>query len=422
VTATDPERGVGLLQGLGLHRGAVELPEAPGEGNARLRPAGLHQPQSFRETSNKAGRIGFECREQPASAAGGKASLDAPTTELVQRADTFGEVDRIVQGANQDGASQPQLLCASRGEGHEFERSQSRSRAKHGFLCPGTVKASADDTVSIECVGESVKRCERTPVTQALDFVIHIDYSHFKVFECSRAIQMGKEAEENKHRILPEDMFMIEDLETLKVAADPLRLQILNFLRGVPRTVKEMAKQLSLPQTKLYYHMSLLEEHGLIRVTGTRLVSGIVEKQYQATAYKLTVDRALFWMTPAQTEDYQGLEVFLSAVLDYTHSDIMRSVRAGLVIPTSGAPPEQALDVGRCWFRLTPEQVQSFQQRLEDLCMEYGAVSQNAPAAGTQFYEFLQALYPTLEHSPPVGEGHMERGPWPAPPPKTDNE
>ena len=230
---------------------------------------------------------------------------------------------------------------------------------------------------------------------------------------------MGEEAEEQHHKLVPEDMLMIKDLETLKVVADPLRLEILNFLRGEPRTVKEMAKTLNLPQTKLYYHMSLLEEHGLIRVTGTRLVSGILEKQYQATAYKLTVDRALFWMTPTQTEDYQGLEVFLSAVLDYTHSDIMRSVRAGLVNPRHDAPPERMLDVGRVWFRLTPEQVQSFHQRLEELCMEYGALSQNAPAEGTQFYEFLQAFYPTLEHSPTASEGQIERGQWPTPP-KTD--
>jgi hypothetical protein len=124
----------GLLERFGLQSRAVELPEAPGEGNARLSPADLHQPQSFREASKEEGLISCECREHPASAAGGKADLDAPTTELIQRADTFGEVDRIVQGADEDGASQQQSLCASRGEGHEFERSQSRCGAKHCFL------------------------------------------------------------------------------------------------------------------------------------------------------------------------------------------------------------------------------------------------------------------------------------------------
>ena len=60
VTATDPERGVGLLEGFGLHSRAFELPEAADEGNARLRPAGLHQLQPFREASDEAGRISFE--------------------------------------------------------------------------------------------------------------------------------------------------------------------------------------------------------------------------------------------------------------------------------------------------------------------------------------------------------------------------
>jgi hypothetical protein len=141
VTAPDPERGVGLLDRFGFHIRALELPEAPSEGHARLGPAGLHQPQSFRETSDEKGLISFECREHPASAAGGKADLDAPTTELIERADPFGEVDWIVQGTDEDGASQSQSLCASRGEGHDFERSQSRCAAKHGFLRPSTVKA-----------------------------------------------------------------------------------------------------------------------------------------------------------------------------------------------------------------------------------------------------------------------------------------
>src|SRR5258706_6469714 len=138
--ATDRERRVRLLERFRLLRGAVELPEAPAEGDGRLGPAGLHQLQSFREASDEAGRINLECGEHSTSSAGGKTDLDAPTTELIQRTNTFGEVDRIVQRADEDGTSQTQSLCASCGEGHEFERSQGRCGAKHRFLRPGTVK------------------------------------------------------------------------------------------------------------------------------------------------------------------------------------------------------------------------------------------------------------------------------------------
>src|ERR1043166_3085439 len=102
-------------------------------------------------------------------------------------------------------------------------------------------------------------------------------------------------SDEDLHdKVRPEDFCMISDLETLKVVTDPLRLNIVNLLRGGPRTAKELATMLHLSQTKLYYHIGLLEQHGFIRVVGTRLVSGILEKQYQATAYKLSVDRRLF--------------------------------------------------------------------------------------------------------------------------------
>jgi DNA-binding transcriptional ArsR family regulator len=223
---------------------------------------------------------------------------------------------------------------------------------------------------------------------------------------------MNDEPNLQKNRILPDDMFTIQDLETLKVVADPLRLQILNVLRGSPRPVKELAKALHLPQTKLYYHIDLLEKHGLIRVTSTRVVSGILEKHYQATAYKLTVDRALFWPAPSGPDDYQGLDVFLSAVLDYTHNDILRSVQAGLIDVGKGSVPERSLDIGRIWFRLTPEQVKTFRERLEALCIEYQTLSQQSPTDGTQFYEFLQAFYPTLEHSPSAREEQMGISQW----------
>jgi len=206
--------------------------------------------------------------------------------------------------------------------------------------------------------------------------------------------------QELHEQVQPEDLLMISDLETLKVITDPLRLNMLNFLRGEPRTVKELARALHLSQTKLYYHIGLLEEHGLIRVTGTRLVSGILEKQYQATAYKLSVDRRLFDPAAATPTRYEGLDVFLSAVLDYTHSDMLRSVQAGLAEFSDDAPPERRLHVGRRWFRLTPEEAKAFMDRLGALDDEFQRLHGDKPDEGTLLYEFLIGFYPTHEHSP----------------------
>src|SRR5690349_23081625 len=120
-----------------------------------------------------------------------------------------------------------------------------------------------------------------------------------------RGSAMPDEDYQEQPRTLPKDLLVITDLETVKVVADPLRLQLLNLLREEARTVKELAKTLHLPQTKLYYHMDLLEKHGLVRVVGTRLVSGILEKRYQAAAYKFSVDHALLMPAPSAPSSHE---------------------------------------------------------------------------------------------------------------------
>ena len=217
-----------------------------------------------------------------------------------------------------------------------------------------------------------------------------------------------EQPEERPEMVRPEDLCMISDLETLKVATDPLRLNIVNLLRGEPHTAKELAKALHLSQTKLYYHIGLLEQHGLIRVVGTRLVSGILEKQYQATAYKISVDRRLFSPAPTSPAGYEGLEVFLSAVLDYTHSDMMRSVRSGLAELSDEAPPERKLYVGRLWFWLTPAEARAFMERRKALDEEFQRLHGDEPAEGTQLYEYLLGFYPTHERAPDVPEQKID--------------
>jgi len=46
------------------------------------------------------------------------------------------------------------------------------------------------------------------------------------------------------------DEFYIEDLDTLKVVADPLRLQIVEIVFDHPHTVKQVGNKLGLPDRK----------------------------------------------------------------------------------------------------------------------------------------------------------------------------
>src|SRR5919202_976689 len=91
----------------------------------------------------------------------------------------------------------------------------------------------------------------------------------------------------------PNDAFVVRTPEELRAIADPMRLELLALLRERPRTVKELASALDVPQTRLYYHVNQLEQHGFITVAETRLVSGIVEKRYGASAPRLSIDRSL---------------------------------------------------------------------------------------------------------------------------------
>src|SRR5436305_5533764 len=100
----------------------------------------------------------------------------------------------------------------------------------------------------------------------------------------------------------PAKELTVTSLETLRVISDALRSRILDLLRAEAQTVKQLAATLNLPPKKLYYHINLMEQHGLIRVVGTRIVSGIIEKTYRATAYLFWFDKEVFALDPTSGE------------------------------------------------------------------------------------------------------------------------
>jgi len=191
----------------------------------------------------------------------------------------------------------------------------------------------------------------------------------------------------------PETERVISDLETLRVVADPLRIQILETALEEPRTVKQIGKLLGVPTAKLYYHVNALEEHGLLRVVGTRLVSGILEKQYRVTVLRIRFDRSL--LSQADSRD-EALDLMLRSVLDATRQDIEtihRSVAGGLIDLSADAPPHRKMFLIKTFSRMNPDQAAEFHRRLAELVNDFGVAC--ADDTQTQAYSLTILMHPS---------------------------
>ncbi|HET9222792.1 MAG TPA: helix-turn-helix domain-containing protein [Roseiflexaceae bacterium] len=200
--------------------------------------------------------------------------------------------------------------------------------------------------------------------------------------------------EENRasERPKPDDEFVITNLETLKVISEPLRLQLLELLADEPRTVKQLAGELNMASTRLYYHINLLELHGLIRVTGTRIVSGIIEKQYQVTARRFRVERSLLSLAPSAGDE--PLDTLMSSIFEQLRSEIMTSAQRGLIDFSPDAPRDRGLLISRTLGALPAERAAEFYARLEALVKEFDATAADTANDDPHIFGLAVVMYP----------------------------
>ena len=188
----------------------------------------------------------------------------------------------------------------------------------------------------------------------------------------------------------PAPLHTITTLEALKVFSDPLRQQIIEALLDGAKTVKQIASELDLAPTKLYYHVNLLEEHGLIQVTETRIVSGIIEKHYTAAAHEYYIERSL--LTPGQNMSDEGLEIALDAMIGPIRTDIIKSMQQGSIDTSANAPEHRKFRMWRAMSHLSEGEAAEFYARLEKLVDEFNG-SKNE-VADSQHYGLLIGIYP----------------------------
>jgi DNA-binding transcriptional ArsR family regulator len=196
-------------------------------------------------------------------------------------------------------------------------------------------------------------------------------------------------------------LLTISDLETLKVLSDPLRMRIVDSIGlanqiGELRTVKQLAYEVDTPASKLYYHINMLEKHGLIRVAETQIVSGIIEKHYQITAHSITIDRELFSAGAGKDEKAEAVISLLDSTLDAVRADMMRIVRA-IVADDEVAKKftGQRGQITRENARISLAQAEEFNQRLLALMEEFRQMS--APEGEESYiFGFTIVFHPVM--------------------------
>lgn len=162
-----------------------------------------------------------------------------------------------------------------------------------------------------------------------------------------------------------EDIHVIDSLEALRAFSDPMKLQIIDGLRGEPRTASQIAKNLGEKPTKLYYHVTELERCGLITVAETRQKGNLVEKYYKPAANFYRVDTALFEKGPeALGAFYQNV----SGMLEQSAVMLRSSIEAGTFTEKEAASSKRLL----IRSRLSPADAEEFSQRLDALLQEFG--------------------------------------------------
>ncbi|MFQ5522349.1 MAG: helix-turn-helix domain-containing protein [Acidimicrobiia bacterium] len=189
---------------------------------------------------------------------------------------------------------------------------------------------------------------------------------------------------------LPET-FEIEDLQVFEALNNPFRLRLLRrFVE--PKTVKAVAKEIGAPPTRLYYHVNLMVELGILEVVQTNKVGAMVERVYRVAARSFRPGRKLL----EKGHDPEALaRVLTGTVLDNARVDAESCLSEYFSDAGDGSDLESApVVMSRAHATLTPRQVERLEQQIQELFSELQSQSEEGKGEGGTEYSLTVVFVP----------------------------
>ena len=185
-------------------------------------------------------------------------------------------------------------------------------------------------------------------------------------------------------------LFLIQSPQQAKALFKPIRLEILQQL-GEARTCTNLAEVFNTSPQKIYYHIKILQQSGLVIKVREERVRGVMEGYYRASARS-------YMLSPEMVHQLGGAEMARQQLSLGNLLNLAGQMQAELAalsqeddeIPSIGLSAQIALN--------NPEDRTAFmaelQESIQQLAEKYGARQEPPPHPGNIF-RLVLACYPT---------------------------
>lgn len=181
----------------------------------------------------------------------------------------------------------------------------------------------------------------------------------------------------------PHGELTIKTLGQIEAISSPVRVRILRLARA-PITVAELAERMGVPNTRLYYHVNLLVEQGMLTQVDERKSGARIEKIYLRTAdtYQLGTELA-----EAIGDHRRAAEAATAVLLDPARAEL----EDVLVEFFEGRQP--IAHFGRTVAHLTSDEAGEFGKRFDELARDFRKAN-NTEEPHRIAYSLTAALVP----------------------------